>query len=143
VSCTAGFQPTPSPAPTSTPTPRATTIDGPSCPEGFQENQAITDEVAVDASSHMTLTLGFTPSIPCGWQTLEIADVTVLHQLDQTSEWPAEEVTPMPGAPGTEIWVLEPLEQGQTAVTLNCVCLGEEGEDEVLRGRFVLDVTVE
>jgi predicted secreted protein len=142
-SCSAGFQPTPSLEPTSTPLPRATSIEGPSCPEAFQENRVITDEIKVEANSHLTLTLGSTPSIPCGWQALEIDDGNVLEQVTHRSKWPAEGVTPMPGAPGTEVWELEALEAGETTVSLGCTCLGEEGEGQVLRGRFVLDVTVE
>lgn len=142
VSCTAALQPTPSPEPTSTPTPRAMTFEGSSCPEDFQDDRTVTRELEISPGSHLTLTLGATPSTPCGWQTLEIGDSTVLEQVAHRRNWPAEGVTPVPGAPGTEVWGLEVLEPGETAVSVACVCLGEEGEEDVLRGRFVLDVTV-
>jgi predicted secreted protein len=143
VGCNTGFEITPSPESTSTPRPRPTSIEGPSCPEGFEENRVITEEIEVDASSHLTLTLGSTPSIPCGWQTLEIAESSVLRQVTHGKNWPAEGVTPAPGAPGTEVWGLEVLKPGETTVSVACICLGDEGDEDVLRGRFVLDVRID
>jgi hypothetical protein len=48
----------------------------------------------------------------------------------------------MPGAPGTEIWLFETLKAGESTISLECVCLGEEGSEEKVSGVFVLDVTV-
>jgi predicted secreted protein len=48
----------------------------------------------------------------------------------------------MPGAPGTEIWIFKTLMEGESAISLNCVCLDEEGSEEEVSGTFVLNVTV-
>lgn len=131
------------PEPTATPPAGDVSIAGPACPQGFEEEQLVTREVAVAPSTTVTLTLGSTPSIPCSWQAPEISDDTVLRQAEHTTEWPAEDVTPMPGAPGTDVWVLEALEEGESAWSVECRCLGEEGTGETLRGTFELQVVVE
>ncbi len=148
--------PTPEPPITSTvkPTPtieltdtlaaaQAVALTGPACPDGFQEgDQRISKEIIIGASSFLTLTLGSTPSIPCGWQSPEIEDEDILRQVDHQSEWPAAGVTPMPGAPGKEIWTFQALKGGESAITLTCSCLGEEGGGQELAGTFVLEAKV-
>ncbi len=49
----------------------------------------------------------------------------------------------MPGAPGSEIWGFETLKEGETTISLTCVCLGEEGSGEEISGTFNLHVAVE
>lgn len=150
VACTSNAEPTatstPQPThtsePTPTPMPQAVSIAGPGCPEGFQENQHIGEDLAIGASGVLTLTLGSTPSIPCGWHPPEIGDDAVIRQVDHQSKWPAEGVTPMPGAPGTEIWVFETLGEGESTISLKCVCLNEEGSGEEASGVLVLNVAV-
>lgn len=117
-------------------------MEGPACPNGFEESQDISEEVQVSANSTLTLTLGSTPSIPCGWQPPEIGEESIVRQMDHQSKWPAEGVTPMPGAPGTEIWVFETLTEGRSTISLRCMCLGEEGTGEELTGTFSLNVMV-
>ncbi len=150
--CTNGLEPTAtstlepsgSPEPTSTPKAQAVSIAGPACPDSFQENQtaSISKDVQISANHLLTLTLGSTPSIPCGWHAPEISDQTVVHQVEHHSDWPAEGATPMPGAPGTETWVFETLTEGESQIILQCVCLNEEGSEEEISGTFVLNVTV-
>lgn len=98
--------------------------------------------VEMVAGSTLTLTLGATPSIPCGWQRMSIGDEDVVKQIGRGTEWPAEGVTPMPGAPGVEIWVLRTLREGTSTVSVECTCLGQEGSAEELAGAFVLRITV-
>lgn len=152
-------QPTPTAEPTTTSTPKATppadltdtpaaaqavALTGPACPDGFQEgDQRIRREVIIGAGSSLTLTLGSTPSIPCGWQSPEVEDEAILRQVDHQSEWPAAGVTPMPGAPGKEIWTFQALKGGESTITLTCSCLGEEGSGQELAGTFVLNARVE
>jgi predicted secreted protein len=93
--------------------PRQRTV-GPDQGTGGADQQVINRYAAVDAGATITLTLGSTPSMPCGWQTLEISDETVVRQVDRRSKWPAEGVTPMPGAPGVEVWILEAREEGES-----------------------------
>jgi len=135
-------EPTLIPSPSDTPMAQAVSLEGPSCPEGFQEQQVVTRHVKIAANATLTLTLGSTPSVPCGWQGLDVEDQTVLQQVDHQTEWPAEGVTPMPGAPGVELWVVEALKEGESALSLACQCLGEQGAEQELEGTFVLNVTV-
>lgn len=145
--CTGGLQPTPAPTstPESTPTPlpQAISVAGPDCPKSFREQQELHRDVTIAANSSLTLTVGSTPSIPCGWQRPAIGNQAIVRQVDHQSKWPAEGATPMPGAPGTEIWGFETREAGETTITLTCTCLGEEGSGEEVRGTFNLHVTVE
>lgn len=135
-------KPTPIPESTDTPVPRDATVSGPSCPEAFQEAEQVSKTAEVAAGAGLTLTLGSTPSMPCGWQALRVADDAVVRQVDHTTKWPAEGVTPAPGAPGEETWVLEALGPGQTTVMLECTCLDETGAEQVSEGTFILEVKV-
>ena len=118
-------------------------VEGPDCPDGFEETIGVSEGVEIDVSNSLTLTLGSTPSVPCTWHAPEIDDPALIRQVDHQSKWPAEGATPQPGAPGTEIWAFEALAAGRTQISLNCYCLDEEGADEELRGTFVLNVAVE
>lgn len=129
--------------PTATPAAGDVSIAGPACPQGFEEEQLVTREVAVAPNTTVTLTLGSTPSIPCSWQAPEISDDTILRQAEHTTEWPAEDVTPVPGAPGAHVWVLEALDEGESVWSVECRCLGEEGTGETLRGTFELHAVVQ
>ncbi len=147
VACTPGPEPsaTPTHKPTSPPEPTPTQmvqeldIAGPDC--DFQ-TQSVSQNVEIGANGSLTLTLGSTPSIACGWQAPEIEDQSVVRQADHQSQWPAEGMTPMPGAPGTEIWVFETLKEGESNISWKCVCLAEEGSQEETSGTFVLQVRV-
>ncbi len=142
ISPTSTAELSPTPAPTQTPPPARITLKGPDCPNGFEETDQVERDVTLHANGVLTLTLGSTPSIPCGWQAAEISDAAVIHQVDQQSEWPAEGVTPKPGAPGTEIWVFEARQTGASTLSLDCTCLGEEGIGEELAGTLVVNVTI-
>jgi inhibitor of cysteine peptidase len=135
-------EPSPTPAPTQTPLPAQVTLKGPDCPDGFREANQVEKDVAINANGVLTLTLGSTPSIPCGWQAAEISDLAIIRQMDRESKWPGEDVTPMPGAPGTEIWTFEALQAGESVISLPCTCLGEEGTGEELAGTLIVSVTV-
>jgi len=135
-------KPTPLPESTDTPVPRDATVSGPSCPEAFREAQQVSRTAEVDAGAAVTLTLSSTPSMPCGWQAPTVADDALLRQVDHTTKWPAEGVTPMPGAPGVEIWGLEALGPGQTTVMLECACLDETGAEQISEGTFILEAMV-
>jgi predicted secreted protein len=145
MACTNGWEPTVAPTlePTATPGTQPISIVGPACPDNFQEDQAqsISKDVEISVNRSFTLTLGSTPSIPCGWHSPEIDDQAIVRQVDHQSKWPAEGMTPMPGAPGTEIWIFETLIEGDTSISLNCVCLSEEGSEEEISGTFTLNVT--
>ena len=139
---TATLKPTPSPEPTHTPVPQDIVITGPGCPDAFQEDQPISKAVEIAAGRSLSLTLGSTPSVPCWWRSPESSDPAIVRQVDHQTTWPAEDVTPMPGAPGTETWVFETLQAGESTLSLECVCLEEEGAAEEVRGIFTLNVTV-
>lgn len=132
----------PTPAPTQTPPPTQMALRGPDCPDGFQETDQVEKDATINVSGVITLTLGSTPSIPCGWQAAKISDMAVIQQVDRQSEWPAEGVTPQPGAPGTELWVFKARQTGVSTIALECTCLGEEGTGEELAGTLVVNVTV-
>lgn len=147
VNCAGNGEPTvePTPEPSQPPTPEPTlavAVSGPDCPDSFPEDETevIREEVEIGAGGAITLTLGSTPSIPCGWSEPEIGDPAVVRQVDYQDQWPAEGVTPVPGAPGTEFYLFETTEEGESTITFRCVCLGEEGAEEELRGTFELNV---
>jgi predicted secreted protein len=133
-----------SPKPTASTTPRSISLAGPACPDAFQEQerQQIQREITLNTHDTLTLTLGSTPSIPCSWESPEISNDAIVHQLDHRSTWPAEGATPQPGAPGVEIWVFEALQAGESTISLACMCLGEQGAEEELTGTFSLNVDV-
>jgi len=133
---------TSSPEPTHTPVPQDVVITGGGCPDAFQENQPISKDVEIIAGRSLSLTLGSTPSVPCWWRSPESSHLAVVRQVEHQTTWPAEDVTPMPGAPGTETWIFETLREGESTISLECVCLGEEGAEEEIRGIFTLNVTV-
>lgn len=140
VACTSRVEPTDTPPLIPTPEIEAVSIAGPDCPDSFRENEQISRNVEIGVNGLLTLTLGSTPSIPCGWQPPQISDPDLIHQIDHQSQWPAEGVTPMPGAPGTEIWVFEVAGEGESTISFPCVCPGEEEADEERRGIFILNV---
>lgn len=133
-------EPTTTPAQMQSPIPAHVTLKGPTCPDGFREMEQVDKDVAVNVTGVITLTLGSTPSIPCGWQAAEISDSTVIRQVDHQSQWPAEDVTPKPGAPGTETWVFKARQAGASTISLDCTCLGEEGTGEELAGILTVSV---
>jgi len=141
---TSTVKPTPTTDPTDTPAAdQAVALTGPACPDGFQEgDQRINREIIIGTGSSLTLTLGSTPSISCGWQSPEIEDEDILRQVGHRSKWPAAGVTPMPGAPGKEIWTFQALKGGESTITVTCSCLGEEGVGQELAGTFVLEAKV-
>jgi predicted secreted protein len=130
-------------APTRTLTPQPISVAGPHCPKAFREQDQVRRGVQINTNSVLTLTLGATPSMPWGWELPEMGDEAVLHQVDHDSVWPAEGVEPKPGAPGTEIWVFEPHQAGESTVSLTCKGPGEEGSSEEVVGTFVLHVVVQ
>ena len=133
---------TPGAVPTAASTTEPAIVNGASCPQAFEETQLVTREVDLSAAQVLTLTLGSTPSIPCGWQAPDVSESGVLRQTNHESIWPAEGATPMPGAPGTEVWVFEPVARGETEVSVVCTCLDEEGAEQVVEGRLVVQATV-
>jgi len=144
---------TPTKLPESTDTPPATqtlrpqrvTVTGPDCPDEFEEQgeSQLQKDAEIAPSGRLTLTLGATPSIPCGWRAPAIDDPAVVSQVDHLTKWPAEGVTPVPGAPGVEIWVFEALAEGESTISWRCTCLGEEGTEEEVTGTFSLNVTAQ
>jgi inhibitor of cysteine peptidase len=136
--------PTPTSQPTQTPRPQPVSLAGPDCPKTFreEEQQQITRETELTVNSTLTLTLGSTPSIPCSWESPEIGDDAVVRQVDHQSKWPAEGATPQPGAPGTEIWAFEALEAGECTISLDCMCLGEQGAETERTGTFTVKLIV-
>jgi predicted secreted protein len=138
--------PTPSltPPPQASPTPQREqiTLSGPDCPNGFDQMSAPSREVSLRAGDTLEVSAGSTPSIPCHWQPPETGESTIVQQVAHESKWPAPDVTPMPGAPGLEIWTFEARKAGRSEIRLACMCLKEEGSQEEERGVFVLEVSV-
>lgn len=135
-------RPTPTLLPSAVPAPQEASLAGASCPKAFEEQGVVSQDVRIGAGGTLTLTLGAVPSVPCGWQEMSISDESLVRQIAHRTDWPAEGVTPMPGAPGVEVWLLEALEEGTSTVSVECTCLGEEGTGEELRGVYVLSVAV-
>ena len=113
-----------------------------SCPESFQEKQTILKKAHLTSGGRMTLKVGSNPSMPCGWEAPDIGDPEVITQVDHDTKWPAEGVTPKPGAPGTEVWVFEARGEGQSVISLSCHCLDDQGEEEQLQGTLEIQIKV-
>jgi predicted secreted protein len=136
-------KPTSTSVPTQVPTAEAVSLDGPSCPDSFEEAEVITREIDLASGQTLTISLGSTPSIPCGWRAPEISETEVVTQTEHQSVWPAEGVTPMPGAPGTEVWAFKALKEGRAELSLICACLDEGGDEFLVEGRYVMRVGVD
>ncbi len=134
--------PTPPPHASPTHQPEKVPLSGPDCPDGFEQTSNRTREVTLRTGDSLELSVGSTPSIPYHWQPPEIGDSTILQQVAHESKWPAPDVTPMPGAPGLEIWTFEAREAGRSEIRLACIGLTEEGSQEEERGIFVVEVVV-
>lgn len=133
----------PSPTPGSGGDPGETTLEGVSCPESFQTKELVKKNITINTGGTLKLCLGSTPSMPCGWGKPELSQAGVIEQVGQYRKWPAEGVTPAPGAPGKEIWVYQAQEEGKTTLTLPCYCLNEEGSQEQLEGRLEVKIQVQ
>jgi len=113
-----------------------------SCPESFQEKQKISKKAHLTLGGRMTLKAGSNPSMPCGWDAPDIGNPEVITQIDHDTEWPAEGVTPKPGAPRTEVWIFEARGEGQTVISLPCHCLDDQGEEAQLQGTLEVPIKV-
>ena len=110
---------------TSTPTPTSTAI--PSATTAVTTVPGTTPEqVSVDASStgkSITMSVGDTlvvtlqsnASTGFSWQLDQISDTSVLEKTNNQYVAPA---TPMPGAPGSEVWTFEALKSGTSAILM-------------------------
>ena len=133
--------PTPPPQASPTHQPEKVPLSGPDCPDGFEQTSR-TREVTLRTGDSLELSVGSTPSIPYHWQPPEIGDSAIIEEVAHESKWPAPDVTPMPGAPGLEIWTFEAREAGRSEIRLACIGLTEEGSQEEEQGVFVLEVVV-
>ncbi|MFO7943536.1 MAG: protease inhibitor I42 family protein [Anaerolineales bacterium] len=119
-----------------------TILDDISCPESFQEQQEVSKKIHLTLGGRMTLKAGSNPSMPCSWDAPEIGNPEVITQIDHDTEWPAEGVTPKPGAPGTEFWIFEARGEGQTVISLPCHCLDDQGEEAQPQGTLEVQIRV-
>lgn len=133
----------PSPTPVPEKEQKETTLEGISCPESFQSKGHIKKNIDLVAGGTLKLELGSNPSMPCGWGKPESNQAGIVKQSDQYQVWPAEGITPKPGAPGKEIWVYQAREKGETTLTLPCYCLNEEGSQDQLEGRLEVKIQVQ
>jgi predicted secreted protein len=117
-------------------------LDGPSCPENFEDRDTVREGVTLSLNERVEIHLGSNPSMPCGWGEIDNPSPGVVRMVEQTSQWPAEGATEQPGAPGTEIWIFEAQQVGESLVTWPCTCLGEEGAEQQREGEFMLQVQV-
>jgi len=122
--------------------PQTASVNGPACPGAFRESRRIVGAVKIASGDSFTVRLGSTPSIPCGWQAPEISNLTAVRQVEHRRQWPAEGVTPKPGAPGTEIWEFEAVKRGDCTMSFRCTCLGEKGKGKELTGVYGLKVSI-
>lgn len=121
---------------------KETILEGVSCPESFQSKGHIKKNTDLIAEGTLKLQLGSTPSLPT-WGKPKFSQAGVVKQIDQYQKWPAEGVTPAPGAPGKEIWVYQAQEKGKTTLTLPCDCLNEEESQDQLEGRLKVKIQVQ
>ena len=122
--------------------PEKAVIQGPSCPESFQGKDQIQEQSQIAVQGTIELILGRTPSIPCSWNELEIQNTSLIEEREHEEKWPAEGSTAQPGAPGTEVYRLQALEEGHATLVLPCTCLGEEGAERQVEGTYLLSVTI-
>lgn len=122
--------------------PEPIVLEGPSCPENFEDRDTVREGVTLSLNERVEIHLGSNPSMPCGWGELENGSPGTVRMVEQTSQWPAEGATEQPGAPGTEIWVFEAQQEGESLIVWPCTCLGEEGAEQQLEGEYKLQVQV-
>ena len=139
---TATLPPTRTPAPTATLRPQTVTVNGPRCPGPFREDGDMEATATLGVGDTLTLTLESAPSVPCWWEPPEVRDESVLQQVAHLSIWPSENVTPKPGAPGTDAWGFEARGAGACVISATCACLGEEGTGEEVLGTYSVTVQV-
>ena len=98
--------------------------------DAFQENNHITDEIAVSAGDEFQVTLCSNLTTGYEWSTdALIADTEVVKQIAHEFVMAADlETPPPPGTPGVEIWTFSALEQGSTTITFDYSRPWEGGE---------------
>ena len=117
-------------------------LEGISCPENFQSQGQVKKNIHIIAGGTLKLQLGSTPSLPCNWGKPQFSQAGAVKQIDHYQTWPAEGVTPKPGAPGKEMWVFQVQEKGKTTLTLPCYCLNEAGSQSQLEGELEVKIQV-
>ncbi len=63
----------------------------------------------------LVVTLASNASTGFSWQLVQISDPSVLQQVGQQFNQPP---TPVPGAPGTEVWTFKALKTGTSAILM-------------------------
>ena len=123
--------------------PQQRTLEGPSCPEDFQNRDEIRKRIEMDADGTLQVELGSNPSMPCSWNAPRIDPPDFLTIAEHQQEWPAEGASPQPGAPGLEVYVLSLPRQGKGTAAIPCTCLDEEGAEQEVVGMYTLIMVIE
>lgn len=123
--------------------PQQRTLEGPSCPEDFQNRYEIRERIGMDAEGTLQVGLGSNPSMPCSWNTPRIDPPDFLEIAEHQQKWPAEGASPQPGAPGLEVYVLSLPAQGKGTAAIPCTCLDEEGAEKAVVGIYQLMIYIE
>jgi predicted secreted protein len=102
--------------------------------DAFQENNHLTDEIALSAGDEFQVILCSNPTT--GYETEVVRQMTHEFVMAEDLENP-----PPPGTPGVEIWTFNALEQGSTTITFDYSRPWEGGEKSTWT--FELATTVE
>ena len=111
--------------------------------DAFQENNHLTDAIAVSAGDEFQVTLCSNPTTGYEWSAdAEIADMEVVNQVAHEFVMSEDlENPPPPGTPGLEVWTFSAIELGSTTITFDYSRPWEGSEKSTWT--FKLDATVE
>lgn len=111
--------------------------------DAFQENNHLTDEIALSAGDEFQVILCSNPTTGYEWSAdAQIADTEVVRQMTHEFVMAEDlENPPPPGTPGVEIWTFNALDPGSTTITFDYSRPWEGGEKSTWT--FNLVATVE
>ena len=94
----------------------ASSPEPPTTPQSISVDESNSGEqVAISASDKLEITLESNSSTGFSWQLIHISDTSVLQQESHRYE---QAPSPMPGAPGVEVWTFRALQAGTSALLM-------------------------
>jgi len=110
--------------------------------DAFQENNHLTDEIAVSAGDEFQVMLCSNPTTGYEWmEDAQIAHTEVVKQIAHEFVMAADlDTPPPPGTPGVEVWTFSALDPGSTTITFDYSRPWEGGEKSTWTFKLVATV---